>query len=70
MRRCVLQVSQEALKKRHAQDWLHEMESDLENIIQRIRAAKSTKQVHRCLDLHKSYIGLLFWNLVAFGAVQ
>ena len=49
-----MQVSLEALKKRHAQGWLHELESDLDNVIQRIREAKSTKQVHRRLDLRKS----------------
>jgi uncharacterized protein YaaR (DUF327 family) len=65
-----LQVSLEALKKRHAQSWLHEMESDLDKVIQRIRAAKSTKQVHRYLDLPKSFIDSYFLTFVAFGAVQ
>jgi len=51
-----LQVSLEALKKRYAQGWLHEMESDLDKVIQSVRAAKSTKQVHRCLDLRKFFI--------------
>jgi urocanate hydratase len=40
----IAEVSLEALKKRLDQGWLHEMESDLDNVIQRIRAAKSTKQ--------------------------
>ena len=53
---CVLQVSLEALKKRLDQGWLHEMESDLDNVIQRIRAAKSTKQVHVYLDLRMFFI--------------
>jgi hypothetical protein len=56
--------------KRHAQGWLHEMGSDLDNVIQRIRAAKSTKQVHRRLDLRKYFIDSLFRKFVAFGAVQ
>jgi urocanate hydratase len=40
-----LQVSLEALKKRHNQGWLHEMNSDLDDVIQRIRAAKRNKEV-------------------------
>jgi len=63
-----LQVSLEALEKRHAQGWLHEMESELDSVIQRIRAAKSTKQVHRCLDLRKFFIDSWFWKFLAFGS--
>ncbi|KAJ4448068.1 Urocanate hydratase, partial [Periplaneta americana] len=40
----VAEVSREALEKRHAQGWLQEIESNLDNIIQRIRAAKKGKQ--------------------------
>lgn len=46
---CVSQVSLEALEKRHAQGWLHEMEPDLNRVIQRIREAKRTKEVSTCL---------------------
>jgi hypothetical protein len=42
---CISQVSLEALKKRHAQGWLHEMESDLNQVMLRIREARRTKQV-------------------------
>jgi hypothetical protein len=42
---CVSQVSLEALEKRHAQGWLHEVEPDLDRVILRIREAKRTKEV-------------------------
>jgi hypothetical protein len=42
---CISQVSLEALKKRHAQGWLHEMESDLNQVMLRIREARRAKQV-------------------------
>lgn len=44
---CVSQVSLDALKKRHAQGWLHEMESDLDQVILRIRVARKSKEVQR-----------------------
>ena len=65
-----MQVSLEALKKRHAQGWLHEMESDLDYVILRIRTAKRNKQVHRSVDLLKSYIVSRFWTFMAFSAVR
>ncbi|KDR23169.1 urocanate hydratase-like isoform X1 [Zootermopsis nevadensis] len=40
----VAEVSLDAVKKRHAQGWLHEMESDLDQVILRIRVARKAKE--------------------------
>ena len=44
-RKEILQVSEEALKKRFDQGWLQEVQKDLDNLISRIRVARKNKQV-------------------------
>ncbi|PSN48494.1 hypothetical protein C0J52_14058 [Blattella germanica] len=40
----IAEVSEEALRKRHNQGWLMELESDLDKIIERIRSAKKERK--------------------------
>lgn len=49
-----MQVSEEALKKRHEQGWLLEYTDNLDNLIRRIREARRKKEVINTVQKHMS----------------